>query len=252
MVLPLWAIPVLFAVGLTAGIVDSVAGGGGLIALPALLMFGFPAPIALGTNKLQSMFGTMSASRHYARSQAMDLPACWAGAICAAIGSFIGAYTVQTISAAFLGKVMPILIAVIFFYMLFRPHAGTVETPPRMARRPFYIIAGLALGFYDGFFGPGVGSFWTIAIILGLGFEFLKATGTTKLMNASSNVAAVILFGLMGHIAWTAGLAMAAGQVSGARLGAGLAVKKGARFVRPLFLTIVGITLVRLIYLAAK
>ena len=181
MSLPLWAIPVLFVTGAAAGLVDSVAGGGGLIALPVLLMFGLPAPIALGTNKLQSLFGTVSSSRHYAKSHAIDLPACWAGAVCAFIGSLIGAVIVQKMDASFLKRVIPFLMGAIFLYMLFRPHAGKTETKPRFPKRPFYIAAGLILGFYDGFFGPGVCSFWTIALVLGLGFEFLKATGTTKL-----------------------------------------------------------------------
>lgn len=251
MPLPLWAYPILFLTGITAGIVDSLAGGGGLIALPVLLMFRLPAPIALGTNKLQSMFGTASATRHYARSGAIDLPACWAGAISACLGSLVGALTVQSINAAFLSRVIPFLMAAIFVYMLVRPTAGTTETKPRFRKRVFYVGAGLTLGFYDGFFGPGVGSFWTISLILGLGFEFLKATGTTKLMNVASNVAATALFALGGHVLWLAGLTMAAGQITGARIGAGIAVKKGSRFVRPLFLTIVGATLARLIYLAA-
>lgn len=252
MLLPLWAIPILFVTGVTAGLVDSVAGGGGLIALPVLLMFGFPAPMALGTNKLQSMFGTLSSTRRYAQSHAIDLPGCWIGAVATFLAALAGAYAVQSINPSFLGKVMPFLIGAIFIYMLFRPHAGTHEVPARMPKKFFYILTGLVLGFYDGFFGPGVGSFWTIAIIFGLGFEFLKATGTTKLMNAASNVAAVGLFALLHHIDWVAGLTMAVGQIVGARLGAGVAVKKGARFVRPLFLTIVGLTLARLIYLAVK
>lgn len=248
MLLPFWAFPVLYLTGLVAGVVDSVAGGGGLIALPVLLMFGLPAPIALGTNKLQSMCGTFTATRHYGKAKAIDWPSCRLGAVGALVGSLTGAILVQSIKVVFLNKLIPCLIAVIFFYTLFRPNLGTKEHPPKMKAKPFYLGAGLALGFYDGFFGPGVGSFWTIALILGLGFEFLKATGTTKLMNFSSNVAAVAVFALLGHIYWLAGIAMSLGQLSGARLGANLAVKKGARFVRPLFLTMVGLTLAKLLY----
>jgi uncharacterized membrane protein YfcA len=108
------------------------------------------------------------------------------------------------------------------------------------------------LGFYDGFFGPGVGTLWTISLVLGLGQNFTKATGTTKIMNLTSNLAALALFIPAGQVAFGVGAVMCAGQVAGARLGAGLVVKKGARFIRPVFLTIVALTLARLIYVTAR
>ena len=247
-----WAYPLFFVTGATAGLVDSIAGGGGLIALPMILTLGIPAPIALGTNKLQSLIGTSIASRHFARSGQIDLPACRRGFVASFLGSLAGAWTIERLDPHLLARIIPWFLALVFFYTLLRKNLGTQEERPLMGKPAFYLAAGSVLGFYDGFFGPGVGSFWTLALVVGLGFDFLKATGTTKLMNAASNLAAVILFGVAGHIAWVAALSMAAGQALGARLGAGVALKKGARFVRPLFLTMVGLTLARLVYLATR
>ena len=247
-----WFYPLLFLTGAAAGLVDSIAGGGGLISLPVILTLGFPVPIALGTNKLQSLIGTSTASIQFARSGHVDLPACWRGFIASFLGSLAGAWTIERIDPQLLSRIIPWFLALVFLYTLSRNKLGMAEGKALMSRPAFYASAGAALGFYDGVFGPGAGSFWTVALIVGLGFDFLKATGTTKLMNGASNAAAALVFGLAGHIAWGAAACMAAGQVVGARLGALVALKKGARFVRPLFLTMVGLTLVRLLYLGLR
>jgi len=239
---------VLFATGLVAGLVDAIAGGGGLIALPVLLNFGLPAPVALGTNKLQSMCGTLSAVRHYVQRGAVDLRACRTGVIATLLGALAGALAVLAVDARVLEKIIPWLLAAVFFYTLLRPALGTQDHPPRMRAGVFFSAFGLALGFYDGFFGPGVGSLWTISLIAIMGYNFTKATGWTKVMNATSNAASLPLFMAFDRVDYRAGAVMAAGQIIGGRLGAGLVVKRGARFVRPLFLTIVGLTLVRLLY----
>ncbi len=242
----------LAATGLVAGLVDSIAGGGGLVALPMLLNLGFPAPLALGTNKLQSCVGTFTSSRHYVRSGIVDLNACRLGVAITFLGSLLGAWTVEHLDSGLLARVIPWLLAAIFLFTLFRPKVGRHDAPPRMGRTAFFVAAGLCLGFYDGFFGPGVGSLWAIGLVLALGQNFMKATGYTKVMNVTSNTAAIILFAAGGRIDYTAGLVMAAGQVCGARLGAGLVVKNGARFVRPIFLVVVAVTVARLIYVAAR
>jgi len=112
----------------------------------------------------------------------------------------------------------------------------------------FYLIAGLTLGFYDGFFGPGVGSFWAIAFVAGLGYNLKKATGYTKVMNFTSNVVSLVIFVLGGYVIFTAGIVMAVGQVAGAKIGAGLVIKRGVRFIRPVFITIVILTTLKIIY----
>lgn len=245
----LWVYPLLFVTGLAAGLVDSIAGGGGLIALPMLLTLGMPVPVALGTNKFQSTCGTLSATRHYVRSGLVDFRSCRLGIIATFIGAVLGVLTVQHTNSHLLGRLIPWLLAVIFLYTLFRPMVGTQDHPPRMKENVFFTVFGLGLGFYDGFFGPGVGSLWAISLIVVLGQNFAKATAYTKVMNLSSNVASIALFSYAGMLHLNAGLAMGAGQIIGARLGSGMVVKKGAHFIRTIFLTIVGLTLARLLWL---
>jgi hypothetical protein len=245
-----WVYGLLVLTGLAAGAVDSIAGGGGLIALPMLLSLGVPAQFALGTNKLQSLCGTTAAARHYVRSGAVDLASCRLGIALTLAGALAGTWTVQRLNSEILVRVLPWLLAGVLVYVVLRPEVGQRTRPARMGTTPFYLVAGPALGFWDGFFGPATGSFWTLSFVLLLGYDFVKATGHCKVMNLTSNLAAVALFLLGGHIYFAAGLTMAVGQVVGARLGAGLVVKKGARFVRPMFLIVVSLTVARLLYVA--
>jgi uncharacterized membrane protein YfcA len=136
----------------------------------------------------------------------------------------------------------------IAIYFLFSPKVGDAETQPRMSPFVYYAIFGLSLGFYDGFFGPGVGSFWAIAFVLLLGFHLTKATGYTKLMNFVSNITALALFLLKGNVLFPVGLTMAVGQIIGARMGSGIVVEKGAKFIRPIYLIIVLLTMIKLFY----
>lgn len=246
--LPLWAYPVLFATGLVAGTVDAIAGGGGLITLPALLGFGLPAPLALGTAKLQSTFGSGSAAWSYARRGVVHLRDCRLGFALTALGAVGGAYTVRRLDPQFLGTLIPWLLGTIVVYMIFRPKLGETSRHHRMEPLAFYLLFGVTLGFYDGFFGPGVGSFWAIAFVTVLGHDFVRATGHTKVMNFASNFSALAFFALAGTVCWAPGLVMGAGQLLGGRLGAHLAMTRGARFVRPVFLTMAALVALKLIY----
>ncbi len=246
--LPPWALLVLFAVGLVAGTVDAIAGGGGLIALPALLGFGLPAPLALGTAKLQGTFGSGSAVWSFSRRGAVDLRECGLGFGLTALGALGGAFTVRRIDPQFLGALIPWLLGAIVVYMIFRPKLGETSRHHRLEQLPFYLLFGLALGFYDGFFGPGVGSFWTIAFVTVLGHDFVRAAGHARVMNFASNLAALGFFAVAGTVAWLPGLVMGAGQLLGGRLGAHLAMTRGARFVRPVFLVMASLVAVKLIY----
>jgi uncharacterized membrane protein YfcA len=243
-----WIYPLFFVVGLLAGWVDSIAGGGGLIALPALLTLGLPVPLALGTNKLQSACGTVSASWHYARSGLVDIRTCGLGIGATFIGAAIGTLTVQRIDSHLLSRLIPWLLAVILIYSIFRPDVGAEDRPPRLRAGVFFGIFGLLLGFYDGFFGPGAGAFWAISLILLLGQNFARATAHTKVMNATSNLVSVALFAHAGLVAFGIGLVMGAGQLVGTRLGSQLVVRRGSRFIRPIFLTVVALTLLRLLW----
>lgn len=239
---------ILFVAAIFAGFIDAIAGGGGLIALPALLSVGLPPQIALGTNKLQGMFGSATAAVYYWRKDLVDLKKARIGILFTFVGAAAGAWAVQQSSPEFLNTIIPILLFIIAVYTIATPALGHAETRPRIGFVLFYGCAGIALGFYDGFFGPGVGSFWAIAIMVMLGYEIQRATGYTKVMNFASNIVSVIIFTIGGSIWFAHGLVMAAGQVIGAQMGARIAVTKGIRVIRPLYITVVMATILKLLY----
>ena len=239
---------ILFFTGLLAGFVDSIAGGGGLIALPVLLSLGMPPQLALGTNKLQGSFGTLSAAATFIRKGTVKLNENIHGIAFTLMGAILGAWSIQQIQAGFIQHIIPVMLLFVFFYTLFSKELGTHPGRPKMTKNLFFTLFGLGLGFYDGFFGPGTGSFWTGGLLIVMGMDMTKAIGTTRIMNFTSNIVALSLFIICGNVHYSAGLCMAAGQVIGARAGSGLAIKKGTSFIRPIFLTMVFLTIVRLIY----
>lgn len=240
----------LFATGLSAGFVDSIAGGGGLIALPALLAVGLPPAVALGTNKFQGSFGTLSASYNFIRKGRVKLRECAFGILMTLLGAAAGTWTVQRLDPAFLTYLVPVLLLLVLIYTIFSGSVGDESRPPRMGRRSFFTLFGLTLGFYDGFFGPGTGSFWTAGCCLFIGCSLTRAAGITRVMNFTSNIVSLILFIIGGHVLFGVGLCMATGQLIGARIGSGLAIQNGARFIRPIFITVVAVTIARLVYAA--
>ncbi len=244
----LWQLPILFLTGVAAGFVDSIAGGGGLVTLPVLLGFGLDPRAALGTNKLQSTFGSAAATFHYATAGTMSLKECARGFCLTFIGAILGVITLQQLDASLLRQLIPILLILIALFVWFRPNLGNKDLPPRMSRGVFDLTFGLVLGFYDGFFGPGTGTFWAIAFVLGMGFNLTKATGSTKAMNFASNLASLLAFIAVGQVVYAAGLAMGAGQLIGARWGAKMVVQRGTRFIRPVFLTVVLAICAKLLY----
>lgn len=239
---------ILFVAAVGAGFIDAIAGGGGLIALPVLLSVGIPPQIALGTNKLQGMFGSATAAFYYWRKGLVDLKKARIGIIFTFLGAAAGAGAVQMISAEFLGDAIPILLFIIALYTILTPALGHKDVAPRMNYTAFSAVAGISLGFYDGFFGPGVGSFWAITFMVLLGYEIQKATGYTKVMNFASNVISVAIFTVGGSIWFLHGFVMAFGQIIGAQLGARFAVQKGIRIIRPVYITVVLATVVKLLY----
>lgn len=235
-------------VGLVAGLVDSIAGGGGLITIPALLGVGLPPQVALGTNKLQASFGSGSATLTFIRSGSVNPGDCRTGIVFTALGALLGTLTVQLLDPNLLRKVIPWLLIAIVCYMLATPRLGFEEIHPRMRKGRFFLAAGLLLGFYDGFLGPGTGSFWVMALVFGLGFDLTRATACTKVMNFTSNIASLLMFIACGSVFWREGLVMGAGQFIGARIGARLVVSRGARFIRPVFIVMVLAITARLIW----
>ncbi|MFI5250877.1 MAG: TSUP family transporter [Bacteroidota bacterium] len=244
----IWWYPLIFVVGFFAGLIDAIAGGGGLITLPVLLGFGIPPQAALGTNKLQSCFGSFTAASYHVQQGVVNLKQAAPGIIFTFIGAAAGTVLVQRVDNSLLQSIIPFMLIGIAIYFLFSPRIGDLESHPRMVPFIFYFTFGFALGFYDGFFGPGVGSFWVVAFVGMLGYTLTTATGYTKVMNFVSNICAFLIFLIKGNILFTIGLVMASGQVVGARLGSGFVLENGARFIRPIYLIIVLLTMIKLFY----
>ena len=228
---------------LLAGLVDSIVGGGGLILLPALFAtFPAAAPATLfGTNKSASIWGTAFATVQYSRKVVLPwrslLPAAGAGLL----GSLLGAWVVTLVDPSLFRKALPVLLTALLAYTLARKDMGQHHAP-RFAGQHEALVAtgiGLVIGFYDGFFGPGTGSFLVFAYVRLLGYDFLNASASAKLINVATNFSALVLFAWQGHVWWHLALAMAVANVVGSLIGTRLALKHGAGFVRQVFILVV-------------
>ncbi len=235
-------IVVTVAAGL-AGFVDAIVGGGGLILVPALFA-AFPGahPATLfGTNKGASVWGTAAATVQYARRVQMPWASLWPAALVCFAGAMAGAWVVTVISPGFLRKALPWVLLAVLVYTLMRKDLGREHQPRFRGRAETLALGtlGLVIGFYDGFFGPGTGSFFVFLMVRWLGYDFLHASASAKWLNATSNLAALSLFAWKGHIWWHYALVMAVANVLGSLLGTRLALKHGAGFVRGVFLVVV-------------
>lgn len=239
---------ILFAGGFMAGFVDSISGGGGIISVPILLSVGIPPHLALGTNKLQSSFGSLTASINYYRGGLINLKDLGWGILFTAIGASIGTLTIQTMSQSLLQYLIPVLLLIVFLLVLFSRNLGIKDQREKILPKLFYLLFGLLLGFYDGFFGPGTGNFWMLAFVFFLGYNLKKATAHTKWVNFTSNIVALTFFAIGGKVLLLPGLIMAGGQLSGAFLGSRLVLRSGAKFIRAFFLLVTAATILRLIY----
>ena len=231
------AFPALTAVAVLTGFIDAIAGGGGLIMMPALLFAGVPPIDALGTNKLQSMFGTGTALRNYARSGLVDWRSNRFAVLLVFVGAIAGAAVVQLIQTRVLYLVIPVLLVGAAIYILLSPRMTDEDARQRLSANGYAPVGG-AIGFYDGFFGPATGAFFTTSLVGLRGLGLTKATALTKLLNFTSNIASVILFAIGGHMLWLLGLCMAAGAMLGGWIGSHTAIRFGARLIRPLLVTI--------------
>jgi uncharacterized membrane protein YfcA len=241
-------LPGLFFIGLLAGMVDAIAGGGGLITLPFLLFTGLSPQMALGTNKLQAMVGTAMATAKYYQHGWFSFRAITKGLIFGVAGAVLGASSSQLLNSAILGKLLPILLFLILLYMLLTPALGREARKPMLTEFWFYIIFGFTLGFYDGFFGPATGSLWVFSLTFFLGYHFRQATAYAKVFNLKSNIVAAICFALGGNIDYRIALFMGAGQLIGGRLGAHFAILKGNALIRPVFILVTTATILSLLY----
>lgn len=228
-----WVYPVLTAVAVLTGFIDSIAGGGGLIMMPALLFAGVPPINALATNKLQSMFGTATAFANYARKGLVDWRSNWLTMILVFVAAGAGVIVVQSVETKALTLIIPLLLLAVALYVLISPRMSDEDAHQRISARAYATI-GAAIGFYDGFFGPGTGSFFTTTLVGLRGLGLTRATALTKLFNLTSNVAAVLLFAIGGHMFWLLGLCMAGGAMLGGWIGSHTAMRFGASVIRPL------------------
>ena len=228
----------LFLAALLAGFIDAIAGGGGMLTVPAMLLAGIPPLQALGTNKLQSLFGSASASWSYARHGHVDLRAQLPMALAAAAGAVVGALLASRVPAQWLQLGLPFLLVGIALYFALKPDIGAVERLERVSPFVFGLTFVPAIGCYDGLFGPGTGSFLMLGFVALAGFGILKATAHTKFLNFGSNLGAFAVFAATGSVLWKVGLVMGAGQFLGAQLGSRFAMRHGTRVIKPLLVTV--------------
>jgi uncharacterized protein len=228
----------LAAVGFVAGFIDSIAGGGGLLALPSLLLAGLDPVAALATNKLQGTFGTASATYTFWQKGRLNLTDYVPAVIMVFIGAAFGVLAVAYAPTKLLSTLMPLLLIAIATYFALSPRLSEQSSHPRFPKKAFTFFLAPAIGFYDGIFGPGTGSFFMLALVSLFGVGLIDATGRTKLFNLTSNIASLFMFAVSGKIIWTIGLCMGVGQFIGAQLGARLAIRNGATIIRPLLVTV--------------
>ena len=235
-------IVLLGVVGLIAGFVDAIAGGGGLLTLPSLLLAGLPPHLALGTSKGQAVFGSGVSLLRFYHSPLLDRHRAWTSFATGFVGSAIGVALVWMVPATALRPlVTALLLAVAIFMLVYRPKAA----PDFIVRRPLWLagIVGLIMGFYDGFFGPGTGTILIMIYLLGWRDRLDAASANAKVPNFASNLAAVIMFAWVGLVAWPISLSMGLGQAIGGWLGAHVTIRRGQRLVR-IFVVCISIALV--------
>jgi uncharacterized protein len=235
-----------------AGLVDAVVGGGGLIQLPALLVLlpQQPIPMLFGTNKLSSIAGTSVAVVQYGSRVALPWGMLVPGALAAGLCSFLGARAVQWLQPHLLKPLVLVALMAVGTYTLWRKDLGQLHQPSRTPAQQRWIGAAIAavIGFYDGFLGPGTGSFLIFAQISLLGFDFLTASAGAKVLNWATNLAAIAAFGSQGQVLYAVALPMALCNVLGAVVGSRLALLKGSQFIRRVFLAVVGLLITKLVY----
>lgn len=232
----------LLAASFFAGFIDSIAGGGGLIQLPALLI-GLPkseTAEVLGTNKLSAVFGTTTAAALYRKQIKPDPKILIAMGVPAFLGSAGGAVLASQIPTSSMRPMVLVLLIIVAVYTWFKPDLGKFENLRHLPKRRVQIaaFAGVVIGFYDGIFGPGTGSFLMLILVASLGYAFITASAIAKVVNVATNVGAIMVFGINGAVLWQIGIILGIANISGAVIGARLAIKGGSTLVRKVFLLV--------------
>jgi len=230
---------ILILSGFVAAFIDSMVGGGGLITVPALLLSGLPAPMVLGTNKLAGTMGSSTSTISYLVSGKVNFSVVKYWFPLSFIGSILGAYIVHQLPSSFLRPMVVVLLIVITIYTIFKRDSGKESTYRGLTKRMMWLAALIAviIGFYDGFFGPGTGSFLIVAFLM-VGFDFVTAAGSARALNFASNLGALLMFASLHAVNYTYGLTMGVAMVLGAIAGSRFAIRRGPSVVKPLFLTV--------------
>ena len=229
----------LLAAGFLAAFIDSVVGGGGLISTPALMLTGLPPTVVLGTNKLASTMASFTSTISFMRSGKVNMGLVKYLFPLSLIGSALGAYTVTKIPPEFLKPLVVVLLIGVTIYTLFKKDWGSTSTYKGITKKiaTLSVTVALIIGFYDGFFGPGTGSFLLFAFLM-MGFDFVGAAGNAKVLNFGSNIAGLVTFAILGHINYQYGIPMGIAMIVGALIGSQVAIRKGSTYVRPLFISV--------------
>lgn len=233
------------------GLIDAVAGGGGLITLPAYLLAGLPAHIASGTNKCGNVFGTLLSTGRFLKRGDVHVPSAIAGAIGALVGAWVGAKLNLIMPEQMLYYVMIAVVPVMAVFLLLKRDFGQEDRSGELSRGQLMAMAlgiGLVIGGYDGFFGPGAGTFLMLAFTGLCRFDLLTASGNTKVANSASNLASLVTFAIAGKVMWSVGIPAALCGIAGNYVGSSLALKSGAKVIRPMFFVVLALLLARLIY----
>lgn len=238
MILDSQTLLILATVAVAAGFIDTLAGGGGLITIPAMLLMQVPPVQAIATNKLQGTFGTLASTLTLMRRRQVTWDDIKAACLSSFMGASLGAAAIQFVDASVLDLLIPIVLVSIGLYFLLAPSAGTVERKPRMGSGLYRSCIVPLIGFYDGFFGPGTGSLFSLAEVALRGRNLVRATASAKGMNLASNMASLVVFIIGGKVLWILGGTMAIGQVIGAYLGSLVLMTGGSRLIRPLIVIV--------------
>lgn len=233
------------------GLIDAVAGGGGLITLPAYLIAGLPAHIASGTNKCGNVFGTLLSTGRFLKRGDVHIPSAITGAVGALVGAWIGARLNLIMPERMLYYFMLIMVPVMAVFLLLKRNFGQEDRSGELSRLQLMSMAlgiGLVIGGYDGIFGPGAGTFLMLAFTGMCRFDLLTASGNTKVANSASNMASLITFAFAGKVMWVVGIPAAVCGIAGNYVGSSLALKGGAKVIRPMFFVVLALLLIRLIY----
>ncbi len=235
-----------------AGSIDSIVGGGGLVLVPALFATFPSAPPAtlLGTNKFAAIWGTFISARQFATRVDLNWRVLLPAAAFVLAGSLCGAWTVTVIDSTFLRRLLPVVLVGVLCYTLWNKELGRSHVPRYSGVQAVAVTSGIgaSIGFYDGFFGPGAGSFYVFLLVRLMGYDFLNASASAKVLNVATNFAALVLFSLKGHVWWQVGLVLAAANILGSIVGTHLALKHGASFVRSIFVLVVSLLILKTAY----